>query len=126
MSDNSWKAMQYAENTIPALTGLGDSIQDFGTDWEAWAAAPEPHTLPLPGGWEYKLSTSFSKLCIIRIFREEKLIFACNQYVGLKLGSAFTEPTAWTLDDVFPDTSCRTPVIFILSTGAVACKEDGA
>lgn len=38
--------------------------------------------------------------------------------MGLKLGSEFTEPAAWTLDDVFPDTTCRTPVIFILSTGA--------
>ena len=54
---------------------------------------------------------------MIRVFREEKLIFACNQYVGLKLGQEFTEPAAWTLDDVFPDTTCRTPVIFILSTG---------
>jgi hypothetical protein len=40
------------------------------------------------------------------------------QYVAAKLGPEFTEPPPWTLDDVFPDTSCRTPIIFILSTGA--------
>lgn len=40
------------------------------------------------------------------------------QYVAAKLGQEFTEPPPWTLDDVFSDTTSRTPVIFILSTGA--------
>ena len=117
VSEGSWKALLYAEGTIAALEGLAASVTSQSAEWEAWAAEAEPHTVPLPAGWEEKLSTSFSKLCVIRVFREEKLIFACNQYVGLKLGQEFTEPAAWTLDDVFPDTTCRTPVIFILSTG---------
>jgi len=40
------------------------------------------------------------------------------QYVTLNLGPAFTEPPPWTLDEVYPDTSCHTPIIFILSSGA--------
>ena len=117
VGEGAWKALLYAESTIPSLAGLAASVTSDSAEWEAWAASPEPHLLPLPAGWDEKLSTSFSKLCVIRIFREEKLIFACSQYVGLKLGSEFTEPAPWTLDDVFPDTTCRTPVIFILSTG---------
>jgi hypothetical protein len=41
-----------------------------------------------------------------------------NECKPLDLGKAFTEAPPWTLDDVFPDTNCRTPIIFILSTGA--------
>jgi hypothetical protein len=70
-------------------------------------------------GWEELTHGGLLKLCIIKIFREEKLVFACQQFVGAAMGALFTEPPPWTLDDVFPDTSCRTPVIFILSTGAL-------
>jgi dynein heavy chain len=118
VSEAAWKALAYAEGSIPALEGLAGSVESSSSEWEAWAATAEPHTEPLPSGWEFKLSGSFAKLAVIRIFREEKLIFACSQYVGTKLGGEFTEPAPWTLDDVFPDSSCRTPTIFILSTGA--------
>ncbi len=46
------------------------------------------------------------------------------QYVSAKLGPEFMEPPPWTLDDVFPDTSSTTPVIFILSTGARSAGGD--
>ena len=118
VSENSWKALQYAEATVAALEGLSASVSASASEWETWAASAEPHAEPLPASWDEKLpAASFAKLCVIRVFREEKLIFACSAYVGLKLGAEFTEPAAWTLDDVFPDTNCRTPVIFILSTG---------
>ena len=37
--------------------------------------------------------------------------------MSAKQGPEFTEPPPWTLDDVFTDTTSRTPIIFILSTG---------
>lgn len=108
------------------------------------------------------MGSGFGKLLVLKIFREEKLIFACGQvrlhsspafmglrphtlhpiclqlasnfkptyctnihanhprtqYVANRLGAEFTEPPPWSLDDVFPDTTARTPIIFILSTGA--------
>jgi hypothetical protein len=53
----------------------------------------------------------------VKQLREEKLVFAAQQYVAAKLGREFTEPEPWTLDGVFQETSARTPIIFILSTG---------
>lgn len=77
----------------------------------------EPHRSPLPGEWEERLA-GFKRLLLVKVFREEKLQFSCANFVDLKLGREFVEPEPWTLDDVFPDTSCRTPIIFVLSTGA--------
>ena len=114
-----WKSIIFADTSISILEGIALSVTTCSDAWEAWAASSEPQSTPLPDGWEKKLDAGhFGRLCIVKIFREEKLIFACNQYVGIKLGPAFTEPAPWNLDDVFPDTTCRTPVIFILSTGA--------
>lgn len=59
--------------------GLADSVTAANEEWAAWAQADEPHLLPLPAGWEEKAGSSFGKLLIIKIFREEKLIFACGQ-----------------------------------------------
>ena len=58
------------------------------------------------------------KLALVKVFAEEKAVTAAQQYVGVELGESFTEAPPWTLDDVFPDTDSRTPVVFILSTGA--------
>lgn len=121
LGEAAWRALAFAENAVPALAGLTASVEAASAEWEAWAGSDEPHTTPLPAGWEDKLNGHFAKLCVIRVFREEKLIFACSQYVGLKLGHEFTEPAPWTLDDVFPDSTCRTPIIFILSTGGSEC-----
>ncbi|EFJ52606.1 dynein heavy chain 7 [Volvox carteri f. nagariensis] len=117
----AWTALMHLEHTVPdVFSGLAESFATEGMEWQALFEADEPHLLPLPGDWETRLTSQrpFAKLLVIKVLREEKLIFACAQYVAGKLGTEFTEPPPWSLDDVFPDTSCRTPIIFILSTGA--------
>lgn len=76
----------------------------------------EPQNTPFPGDFNSKLS-GFKRLLVVKTLREEKLQFACGKYVEEKLGKQFVEPEPWSLDDVFPDTSARTPIIFVLSTG---------
>lgn len=79
--------------------------------------ADEPHQQPLPGHWQQQIGNTFTKLLLIKLLREEKLIFASQQYVAMKLGKEFTDYEPWTLDEVFQETNPYTPVIFILSTG---------
>ena len=42
----------------------------------------------------------------------------CGAYVEDILGAEYMIPPPWTLNDVFPATSPRAPIIFILSPGA--------
>lgn len=58
---------------------MSESIATSNADWAAWATGDEPHTQPLPAGWEEKVGHNFGKLLIIKVLREEKLIFACGQ-----------------------------------------------
>ncbi len=120
ITPNMWISIVHLEQAMPdTFLGFTESVIAFGPEWQAWFETDEPHLQVLPCSWEEKLAAKpFCKLLVIKVFREEKLIFACSQYVAGKLGSEFTEPPPWALDDVFPDTSCRTPIIFILSTGA--------
>lgn len=81
----------------------------------------EPHQHPLPGQWQEQLGGHFAVLLLVKQLREEKLVFAAQHYVAAKLGREFTDPELWTLDGVFQETSARTPIIFILSTGLCSC-----
>ncbi|KAJ9531756.1 hypothetical protein QJQ45_021904, partial [Haematococcus lacustris] len=129
LSEQTWLAIQYVDAHIASLEGLVISVTARNPDWAQWAQLDEPHAHDLPAGWQEKVGGGFGKLLLIKLFREEKLVFASaqarlllsllhSQYVAAKLGQEFTEPPPWTMDDVFPDTNCRTPVIFVLSTGA--------
>jgi dynein heavy chain len=88
-------------------------VHDCGCRYES----AEPHQQPLPGSWHEQLDGRFAALLLVKQLREEKLVFAAQRYVAGKLGCEFTEPEPWTLDGVFEETSARTPIIFILSTG---------
>ncbi|KAK9840800.1 hypothetical protein WJX81_005500 [Elliptochloris bilobata] len=76
-----------------------------------------------PPGWSSKLCwgellTSFQRLLVVKALCEEALPAVCGLYVEDALGTEFMTPPPWTLGDVFPATTARTPTIFILSPGA--------
>jgi hypothetical protein len=50
---------------------------------------------PLPGAWEERIGHSFSKLLLIKTFREEKLLLACTNVSSLTASTSCsnTEPT---------------------------------
>jgi hypothetical protein len=74
-------------------------------------------TTLLPGKWETKL-TPFQRLLVLKCFREEKLIFAFPDFITATLDKDFIELPQFDLARAFTDTSHKTPLIFILSTGA--------
>lgn len=74
----------------------------------------------MPEPWQQRLAGSFSQLLLIHLLREECFVPAAHQYVSQHLGKEFTEPEPWTLDEVFEETSAKTPIIFILTTGKSA------
>ena len=113
----AWNALQFVDVNVAPLKGVVDGLEADLAGWKHWAQCDEPHQEPLPAPWAEKANL-FQKLLLVKVFREEKVVFACAQYVSSKLGREFTEPAPWTLDDVFPDTTSSTPIIFILSSGA--------
>jgi dynein heavy chain len=58
------------------------------------------------------------KLIIIKAFRSEKLSAAFQIFVLRNMGKFYTEPPPVTMEIVYADTDERTPMVFILSTGA--------
>lgn len=107
-----------AECVEPAVYGgLLESFKENDAVWCEWAAGDNPHMDPLPLDWKEKLD-DFQKMVVLRAFRPDKLMFASQQYVLNNMGKFFVESQTQTMDIVFTDTNYKTPMIFILSTGA--------
>ena len=118
LSASVWRNVCFLERELPgALSGFSAAMAAAPAEHRAWAESAFPFQADLPGETEARASP-FVKLALVKVFAEEKAVTAAQQYVGVELGESFTEAPPWTLDDVFPDTDSRTPVVFILSTGA--------
>jgi len=57
-------------------------------------------------------------MLFLKLFREEKLIMLIKQYVFTTLGEMFTVSPLFDLKGAFTDSTCTTPIIFVLSPGA--------
>lgn len=60
----------------------------------------------------------FEKLMILKVFKPEKLMFAFSKYVEIELGKIYAESPIATMDALFTDSDKKTPLIFVLSSGA--------
>jgi len=117
LTAQAWEDLAFIDSAVPALTGIAAAVVSDLPAWAEWAGCTEPQDAPLPGEWQAR-AAAFLRLVVVKALRPEKLLFAIAQYVGEEQGTDFKEPRPWRLEDVYPDTNARGPVIFILSTGA--------
>ena len=60
----------------------------------------------------------FQKLLFLKLIREEKLVQLVRNFVGQSLGEVFTYSPLFDLKGSYADSTCSTPIIFVLSPGA--------
>ena len=92
----------------------------FARDPSAWRHvydSASPETEPLPEPWHSALSP-FQKLCVLRTIRPDKLTRAVQIYVEESMGRRYIEPPPFDLDQCFADSTCVTPLVFVLSPGS--------
>lgn len=104
------------EETRP-FAGLCVSLRESWEEWLQWVDSPDPIATPLPLEFRDVVSP-FQKLILVRVFREEKLLLAVQNFVGKVMGPRFAESPAAKMEDIYRDMDNKTPCIFILSTGA--------
>ena len=106
---------------LPRFSDICDSLLDTSNveSQELWRAAydsPTPQTAAFPK--PYDTLSEFSRLCVIRCLRPDKLIPAARKYVGVTLGEQFITPPPFDLEKCYADAGPRAPLVFVLSAGS--------
>eukprot|EP00930_Biecheleria_cincta_P042962 TRINITY_DN29559_c0_g2_i1.p1 TRINITY_DN29559_c0_g2~~TRINITY_DN29559_c0_g2_i1.p1 ORF type:complete len:4097 (+),score=999.81 TRINITY_DN29559_c0_g2_i1:1152-12293(+) len=88
-------------------------------EWVAWALHDSPHLLPLPGGYDEENQLHyFQYLLLLKAMAPEKLVYALQEHTRKALGDPFIIYPSTTVAELYADSTCSTPIVFVLSTGA--------
>ena len=98
------------------MQGLPDSLAVNNVSWRKIYDSLEPDHAPLPEPWRSDLS-SVQKIVALRMLRPDKLIPALTSFVAESLGRRFVEPKPFAIEPSYNDSTCNTPLIFVLSPG---------
>ena len=115
LTETSWTDITaMAENE-----GFDGFVASFVANTDAWHQYYEskvPQAEPLPGKWS-ELS-ALQSLVVLRCLRPDAVVPAVSAFVKASdLGPKYTEPPPFNLQACFDDSTCLTPLIFVLSSG---------
>jgi dynein heavy chain len=102
--------------SLPGFEELSSDFEKNNSKWKILYESREPHTQQFPG--TFNELNSFQKILILRCLRPDKIGPALRNFVAEHLGKRYVEPPPFDLSSVYKDSTCATPLIFILSPGA--------
>ncbi|XP_048885226.1 dynein axonemal heavy chain 2 [Brienomyrus brachyistius] len=115
LPDSSWDYVTELDK-LANFHGLVDSFEQYPQDWHGWYTSTEPERTPFPGEWENRCN-ELQRMLIVRSLRQDRISFCVTSFIISNLGSRFVEPPALDMKAVVEDSSTRTPLIFVLSSG---------
>jgi dynein heavy chain len=119
ISAGMWALILSMEELDVAFIGISKTFHDpkESAIWKQIMELDDVMDIEFPGGLHERLST-FQKLVVLKVIREEKAIMGIKKFVKGTLGAEFIESPSFDLKGSFMDSTNTTPIIFILSPGA--------
>lgn len=112
-----WANLYDLSLNVPKFAYVVHHIAKYSDQWESIMEAESPLMMSIPGDKSGTI-TQFQKLMLIKIMREEKLVHCSNDFVSQSLGPEFIVVPPLDLEAAFVDTTCASPLIFILTPGS--------
>ncbi|XP_065334185.1 dynein axonemal heavy chain 3 [Cloeon dipterum] len=116
ITEKTWAEICRATRMIEQLSGFEESVRSSVALWRDWfdSSNPQEETLPAPMDSARRLGW----LAVIKCLKPNKLVPAVQKLIAEEIGSQFVDPPTFNLSKVFEDSTCSTPLIFILSAGS--------
>uniref|UniRef100_A0A3Q3ETA1 Dynein heavy chain region D6 P-loop domain-containing protein n=1 Tax=Labrus bergylta TaxID=56723 RepID=A0A3Q3ETA1_9LABR len=92
------------------------SFEQHPRDWKHWFTSAEPENATLPGDWNNRCN-ELQKMLIVRSLRQDRVSVCVTSFIVNNLGSRFVELPVLDMKASFFESTCRTPLIFVLSSG---------
>jgi len=115
IDDTMWDNISELDK-LPGFMGIAGAFEQTPREWHKWYLQSAPEEEALPSDWDTKCS-ELQSLCLLRALRLDRVLFGSAKYVSSNLGPAFADPPPFDLKGVLNDSTCKTPLIFILSPG---------
>ncbi|KAM9335593.1 LOW QUALITY PROTEIN: dynein axonemal heavy chain 2 [Symphorus nematophorus] len=115
LADSSWDNITELDK-LQNFHGIMASFEQYPRDWNLWFTSSEPENATLPGDWENNCD-ELQKMLIVRSVRPDRVSLCVTSFIVNNLGSRFVEPPVLDMKAVMEESSCRTPLIFVLSPG---------
>jgi len=113
LSEKSWKELCRL-SAYAGFEGLLEKFAETLAGWQEVALSPSPEQMALP----LADLSEFQKLMMLRCLRLDKMIPAVMKFVEGNLGSPFIDPPPFDLANIYKDSNCTIPLIFVLSPGS--------
>ncbi|TKS69390.1 Dynein heavy chain 2, axonemal [Collichthys lucidus] len=115
LPETSWDNITELDKLVN-FRGIMASFEKYPRDWNLWFSSAEPENTTLPGDWE-DICNNFQKMLIVRSLRPDRTSFCATSFICRNLGRHFVEPPILDMKAVVEESTCWTPLIFILSPG---------
>ncbi|EDV25795.1 uncharacterized protein TRIADDRAFT_23475 [Trichoplax adhaerens] len=115
LSEAAWDHITELDK-LTNFHGLVTSFEQYARDWHVWFTSSEPENALLPGEWD-NACNELQKMLIVRSLRPDRVAFTVGSFIINNLGSRFVEPPVLDMNSVLDDSSPKTPLIFVLSSG---------
>ncbi|KAK1344424.1 hypothetical protein QTO34_013118 [Cnephaeus nilssonii] len=93
-----------------------EHLEENADKWKLIYDSASPHEEKFPGIW--KFLQGLERMVILRCLRPDKMIPATQEFIAEHMGNVYVEAPTFDLQGSYKDSSCCTPLIFVLSPGA--------
>ena len=113
MKERGWKELCLMATSSQSFKIIKDNLLQDSVAFRSWHSTETPELSML----KYCSNlTPLEKLCLIRMMRPDRAFHAAKLFVSEKLGSIF-KPSIVDFKNIYKQSTCRTPIILILSPG---------
>jgi dynein heavy chain len=90
--------------------------------WKKWFDENEPERCPVPD-YEDRLIVEktlglFLRMVLVRSLREDRTVISCAEFINNQLHPKFTAPISDAIVDIYEESGCRKPVLYLLTAGS--------
>ena len=116
LSVKSWNEICILSD-LGAFKGLREEFEAQVKMWKRIYDSTTPHEQPLPRHWDEDLK-GIRRLCALRTIRADKVSLGVQAFVVDKMGDRFVKPPPFDLAVCYEESSCASPLVFVLSPGS--------
>ena len=117
MPEKGWEDLIELLTVDDKFSALADQLEGQERVWRDWYDLEAPEQAEFPLGYSESLDR-FEQALLLRCFRPDRTFNMTKLYVSETLGGYYIKPPVLDTGNVFRQSSCNNPIIFILSPGA--------